>query len=144
MSEYIILSKQQQQQPAKKTISTQTTTTPNKFHVIAKKKLEKIKNKFAEFFLSSPTTTTASSTPSVSTYNSINNISQSSEVNKLIINDLSYIPHTTFIFTNIRKLKKFHNQYQLNADGKSSILNQKYFLIKFLYFRRRFSIKFIR
>jgi hypothetical protein len=109
-----------------------TTQSGLKFHLIAKKKLEKIKNKFTEFFLqpSKPSAAAAStktrhsseisSISSSSSRSSLASIETSSTTGPhLVDEDLPYFHHNQFHFRNYKILERFDTQYQNNSDGKS-------------------------
>ena len=104
-----------------------------KFHTMAKKKLEKIKNKFTEFFLqpsksakSRHISKVSESSSNISS-SSDDNISNSTAGSKGIEQsrqeeeeeeDLPYFHHNQFYFRNLKNLERFDNQYQTNSDGK--------------------------
>ena len=136
--------------------NTQYQSAGHKFHMLAKKKIEKIKNKFTEFFLSSSKSTSSksSSTPSsVSISSSSDNISQSMNSSVVfesseridqtsnnsyrkvtVTNPLSFIPHKQILFKNFDSLEKFDNQYQLNSDGKLNLNDSPSFTHNYFYF----------
>ena len=127
----------------RKAASTQTQSSQssggNKFQSIAKRKLEKIKNKFVEFFLSNKQQTKSNSL-SNSNLNSqqsladeISRKQQQQQEEKcmllyndhLLSSDLSYIPHNAVLFSNIYILNKFHAQFNSNSDGTLIFMNIK-------------------
>jgi hypothetical protein len=100
-----------------------------KFHLTAKKKLEKIKNKFTEFFLQ-PSKPSAAATKTrhsseISSISSSRSSLTSSETSSsssgphLVEEDLPYFHHNQFHFRNYKILEQFDTQYQNNSDGKS-------------------------
>lgn len=107
---------------------TSQTSSTYKFHLVAKRKLEKLKNKFAEFFFQTSSTTTSNSnntsssnsTSSNSTISSSNTSINSSnkQIECVTVQNLTYIPHNSFLFSNVKNLKRFNNLYQQNIDGK--------------------------
>lgn len=127
-----------------------------KFHLIAKKKLEKIKNKFTEFFLQpSKPSAAATKTRHSSEISSISTSSSSSSRSSLtsietssigpnLVDDLPYFHHNQFHFRNYKILERFDTQYQNNSDDEDFQLNlfDRAFMIDYIAYRLIRELKF--